>query len=333
MAPGNSGSRKRCLGEGAKGRRPAYNPPPIPLPQSLIEGSGPRGQGSDNNGFSLLTPDSRPLTPLKRVGEGGVGGGPGTPTGWKACATGPWPLPPQKDSSKGGRGTCGPPAFPPPPNRLGLFGGTFNPIHYGHLRSGEEVAEALGLDQLWFVPAALPPHKASMEITPFAVRLEMTRLAVEEHPVLMVSDIEGQRPGKSYSIETLRLLHQKLGPNWELYFILGLDAILEISTWKDYRELFTLSHFVVLDRPGYDRRHLGKVLRREVHEGFKSLAGGAGFLHPSGYKVIFQATTLLDISATKIRGLVRQGQSIRYLLPERVRRYIMNNKLYLEGRK
>jgi nicotinate-nucleotide adenylyltransferase len=191
------------------------------------------------------------------------------------------------------------------------------------------VAEALGLTQLWFVPAALPPHKAPEEITPFPVRLEMTRLAVEAHPVLTVSDIEGQRPGKSYSIETLRLLHQQLGPNWKLYFILGLDAFLEISTWKEYRELFTLSHFVVLDRPGYDRDRLGELLRREVHEEFRPLAGEEGFLHPSGYKVIFQATTLLDISATKIRRLVRQGQSIRYLLPEAVRRYIIINKLYL----
>jgi nicotinate-nucleotide adenylyltransferase len=127
----------------------------------------------------------------------------------------------------------------------------------------------------------------------------------------------------------LRLLHQQLGPNWKLYFILGLDAFLEISTWKDYRELFTLSHFVVLDRPGYDRDRLGELLRREVHEEFRPLAGEEGFLHPSGYKVIFQATTLLDISATKIRRLVRQGQSIRYLLPEAVRRYIIINKLYL----
>jgi len=191
------------------------------------------------------------------------------------------------------------------------------------------VAEALRLTQLWFVPAALPPHKAPEEITPFPVRLEMTRLAVEGHPVLMVSDIEGQRPGKSYSIETLRLLHQKLGPKWELYFILGLDAILEIPTWKDYRELFTLSHFVVLDRPGYDRDRLGEVLRREVHEDFRPLEPEGGFLHPSGHKVIFQAATLMDISATKIRRLVRQGQSIRYLLPERVRRYIIEKKLYL----
>jgi|UniRef100_A0A7C3SKR8 nicotinate-nucleotide adenylyltransferase len=216
------------------------------------------------------------------------------------------------------------------PTRLGLFGGTFNPIHYGHLRSAEEVAEALRLPQLWFIPAGLPPHKAPAEVTPFAFRLEMTRLAVGRHAVLKVSDLEGQRPGKSYTIQTLRLLREQFGPKAELYYILGLDAILEIETWKDYRDLFTLAHFVVLDRPGYDRSRLGEFLGRAIHKDFQELPSGRGFLHPSGQQVLFQETTLLDISATQIRRLVRAGRSIRYLLPEAVRRYILHNKLYLE---
>ena len=212
--------------------------------------------------------------------------------------------------------------------RLGLFGGTFNPIHYGHLRSAEEVCEALGLTRLWFIPAGEPPHKAAQGITPFAIRLEMTRLAVGDHPVMSVSDLEGRRPGRSYSIETLRQIRQEVGPTWELYFILGLDAVLEIATWKDYQDLFTLCHFVVLDRPGYDRHLLGEVLLREVHPQFRPLTGEQGFQHPTGHKVIFQETTLLDISGTTIRKLVRQGRSIRYLLPEAVRRYIIKQKFY-----
>ncbi|MBM4276101.1 MAG: nicotinate-nucleotide adenylyltransferase [Deltaproteobacteria bacterium] len=215
------------------------------------------------------------------------------------------------------------------PKRLGLFGGTFNPIHYGHLRTGEEVVEALSLDRLWFIPAAVPPHKAPQGITPFEVRLEMTRLAVGDNPRVEVSDIEGRRPGKSYSIETLRRIRQELGPTWELYFILGLDAILEIPTWKDFRDLFSLCHFVVLDRPGYGRRQLEEVLREEVDPHFQPLADGTGFQHPSGCQVLMQATTLLDISATMIRALVRSGRSIRYLLPDAVRGYIIKNKLYL----
>jgi nicotinate-nucleotide adenylyltransferase len=212
--------------------------------------------------------------------------------------------------------------------RLGLFGGTFNPIHFGHLRAAEEVCEALSLSRLWFIPAAQPPHKGARDLTPFEVRLEMTRLAVGDHPVMEVSDIEGRRAGKSYSIETLRLLREEFGSAWELYFILGLDAILELPTWKDYAQLFQLCHFVVLDRPGYDRRRLGEVLQREVLPQFEALPDEAGFQHPSGYQVLWQQTTLMDISATGIRGLVRQGRSIRYLLPEPVRGYIIKHHLY-----
>ncbi len=201
-------------------------------------------------------------------------------------------------------------------------------MHYGHLRAAEEVAEALKLSQLWFIPAAHPPHKAPEGITPFEVRLTMARLAVGRRRLLKVSDVEGRRPGKSYTIQTLRILREQFGQNAELYYILGLDAILEIQTWKDYRELFTLSHFVVLDRPGYDRIDLGGFLQREVNEDFQPLADGRGFQHPSGYRVLFLKTTLLDISATQIRRLVRDGRSTRYLLPETVRRFILINKLY-----
>ena len=217
---------------------------------------------------------------------------------------------------------------PEAPRRLGLFGGTFNPIHYGHLRSAEEVCEALALHRLWFIPAGHPPHKTAQGITSFEVRLEMSRLAVGDHPVMSVSDLEGRRPGRSYSIETLRQVRREVGPAWELYFILGLDAILEIATWKDFQDLFTLSHFVVLDRPGYDRRRLGEVLLREVHPLFRPLQVERSFQHPSGHNVVLQETTLMDISGTGIREMVRRGHSIRYLLPEAVREYIITHKLY-----
>jgi nicotinate-nucleotide adenylyltransferase len=218
---------------------------------------------------------------------------------------------------------------PEAPRRLGLFGGTFNPIHYGHLRSAEEVCEALELHRLWFIPAGHPPHKTTQGITPFEVRLEMSRLAVGDHPVMSVSDLEGRRPGRSYSIETLRQIRREVGPTWELYFILGLDAILEIATWKDYKDLFTLSHFVVLDRPGYNRQRLGEVLLGEVHPLFRPLQVERSFQHPSGHNVVMQETTLMDISGTGIRAMVRHGRSIRYLLPEAVREYIITHKLYL----
>jgi nicotinate-nucleotide adenylyltransferase len=202
-------------------------------------------------------------------------------------------------------------------------------MHYGHLRSAEEVCAALGLTRLWFIPAGHPPHKTTRGITSFEMRLEMSRLAVGDHPVMSVSDLEGRRPGRSYSIETLRQIRQEVGPTWELYFILGLDAILEIATWKDYKDLFFLSNFVVLDRPGYDRQRLGEVLLGEVHPLFRPLKVERGFQHPSGHKVVLQETTLMDISGTGIREMVRHGRSIRYLLPEAVREYIITHKLYL----
>lgn len=216
---------------------------------------------------------------------------------------------------------------PKKPIRLGLFGGTFNPIHYGHLRAAEEVAELLNLQELWFIPAGLPPHKAPEAVTPFEVRLAMTRLAVGRHPRFRVSDLEGRRPGKSYTVETLRHLRQEFGPEGELFFILGLDSLLEIPTWKDYRELFTLSHFAVLERPGYDPGQVEEVLKGQVHGDFQA-RGANLFVHPSGHQVVILATTHLDIAASRIRELARQGRSLRYLLPEAVRRFILKNRLY-----
>lgn len=212
--------------------------------------------------------------------------------------------------------------------RLGLFGGTFNPIHFGHLRAAEEVCEALSLSRLWFIPAAQPPHKPPGELTSFEVRLAMTRLAVAGHPLMEVSDIEGRRPGKSYSVETLRLLRKEFGPDWDLYFILGLDAMLEIPTWKDYAQIFHLCDFVVLDRPGYERARLEETLTKGIQPPFQVMPGGRGFRHPSGHQVLWQQTTLIDISATAIRRLAHQGRSLRYLLPEAVRSYIISTSLY-----
>jgi nicotinate-nucleotide adenylyltransferase len=211
--------------------------------------------------------------------------------------------------------------------RLGLFGGTFNPIHFGHLRAAEEVAEIFQLQRLLFIPAARPPHKNTESVTPFVVRLEMTRLAVAEQPLFEVSDIENQRPEKSYSIETLRLFRQEFGVNVEIFFIVGLDAMLEIDTWKDYREIFTLCHFVVLDRPGYDPGDLAMILRQKFDCTYQ--AEENVFLHPCGHHIYFRPITRLDISSTRIRRLAGQGLSLRFLLPEEVRRYILENKLYI----
>lgn len=210
--------------------------------------------------------------------------------------------------------------------RLGLFGGTFNPIHFGHLRAAEEINERLGLERLIFMPAARPPHKNAAAVTPFAVRLEMVRLVVADHPQFEVSDLENQRPDKSYSIDTLRWFRREYGPTLEVFFIVGLDAMLEIETWREYQKLFELCHFVVLDRPGYKLEDLTFVLCQKL--GCRPEKDGQVFYHPSGQRIYFFPITRLDISSTQIRHLTAQGRSIRYLLPESVRRYILKNKLY-----
>ena len=211
--------------------------------------------------------------------------------------------------------------------RLGLFGGTFNPIHFGHLRAAEEVADFLQLQRLLFIPAARPPHKNRKSVTSFTARLEMIRLAVTKHPLFEVSDIENQRPETSYSIETLRIFRQELGPAIEIYFIVGLDAMLEIETWMDYQEIFKLCHFVVLDRPGYDFQALANILENKMNCSYQT--ENQVFIHPGGNKIYFRPITRLDVSSTQIRRLTAMGLSLRFLLPDEVRRYILENKLYV----
>ena len=134
--------------------------------------------------------------------------------------------------------------------KIGLFGGTFDPIHWGHLRSAEEVGETFRLDRVYFIPASLPPHKRGQTTTPARDRLQMVRLAVARNPRFSVSTVELARPGVSYSIDTIREFAAKLRKADSLYFIIGLDAFREIGTWKDFAEIFSLCNFIVTSRPG-----------------------------------------------------------------------------------
>ena len=212
--------------------------------------------------------------------------------------------------------------------RLGLFGGTFNPIHLGHLRAGVEIQERFSLDRVLYLPAALPPHKTTPELLSFAHRLKMVRLAVRGQSRLQASDAEIKRTGKSYSIQTVRHFHRAFPQGVELFFILGLDAFLEIPTWKEYHQLFGLCHFIVLDRQGVSRRRLPEFLFREISPEFVPYPREHRFLHPSGYSVHWAAITRMDISSTFIRGLRRQGKNVAYLVPEGVGEYILKKRLY-----
>jgi len=212
--------------------------------------------------------------------------------------------------------------------RIGLFGGAFNPIHLGHLRAGIEIQEAFSLSQVLYIPTALPPHKETTNLIPFAHRLKMIRLAIAGYPFFKVSDVEKKRKGKSYTIQTVRFFKKTFGPKWEIYFIVGLDAFLEINTWKSYRDLFCLCHFVVMDRPGYHRDHLNAFLLREISPDIIFLPEENRFQHPAGFSIFVFPITLMDISSTRIRLLRQQKKSIRYLLPEKVEDYIVSKNFY-----
>jgi nicotinate-nucleotide adenylyltransferase len=213
--------------------------------------------------------------------------------------------------------------------RLGIFGGTFNPIHMAHLRSAEEVREAHGLDEVWFIPSASPPHKSAASVAPARHRLAMVRRAISGNPSFRVSSIELQRRGRSYSIDTLRVL-QKHRPQAQLSLILGLDAFAEIGTWKEYESLFSLCDMIVTSRPGSTAGRLRRFLPVAARRHFWYAPDRLSLQHRSGRRVFYQTISDLDISATMIRGHIRRGESIRYLVSPGVERYIRQHHLYVE---
>jgi nicotinate-nucleotide adenylyltransferase len=144
--------------------------------------------------------------------------------------------------------------------RLGILGGTFDPVHYGHLRIAEEACEELGLQKVLLIPGASPPHKVKKAVSPFDDRFTMTSMAAEGSPFLEAIDLEGRRQGFSYSIDTLRELHRIYGPGLELFFLIGMDAFQEIKSWERYKELFKETDFVVIKRPGFPGEALGPLL-------------------------------------------------------------------------
>ena len=216
----------------------------------------------------------------------------------------------------------------PHATRLGLFGGAFNPIHFGHLRAGMEIREAFSLDRVLFIPTAVPPHKETHSLIPFAHRLKMIRLAIGGHPFLKVSDVEKKREGKSYSIQTVRFFKKNLNPGAELFFIIGIDAFLEIETWREYKNLFKLCHFVVMDRPGYRRDRIKEFIHQKISSDMIYFPGENRFLHPAGFSIYLFPITLMDISSTRIRRLRQRNQTISYLLPEKVEHYILERSFY-----
>lgn len=220
---------------------------------------------------------------------------------------------------------------PRPAQRIGILGGTFDPIHVAHLRVAEEAREALDLDRVLFLPAASPPHKKRSTITAAAHRLAMVRLAIAANAAFRVSTLELERPGHSYSVDTLRLLRQQMPAATRIILLLGLDQFHEIGTWKEYRQLFTLADLAVLSRPPFRVRTPRALLPVAARKEFCYGHDRKTLLHESGNRILFLDVTSIDISASAIRRRSQRGLSIRYLVAAPVERYMQRHNLYARG--
>jgi nicotinate-nucleotide adenylyltransferase len=187
--------------------------------------------------------------------------------------------------------------------RIGILGGTFNPVHLGHLLLAEGVREALGLDKAIFVPTYLPVHKECDDVVCARHRLEMLRLATRGYPQFTVSDIEIRRRGPSYTIDTVGALRKRFGRRSKLFFIAGSDALRGLKAWKEINRLLREVSFVVVPRPGY------RISSKEKH-------------------LRFVKVKTISLSSREIRDRVRRGSSIRYMVVDTVRKYIEKHRLY-----
>lgn len=219
--------------------------------------------------------------------------------------------------------------------RIGLFGGTFNPIHEGHLRAATSVREGFGLDTVILVPAAIPPHKRSKDIAPATDRLEMVRLAVAGLEKMAVSDVELVRRGPSYTIDTIRYFQQRFDTDTELFFIVGEDAFLEIDTWRDFEDLLQSIPMIVLDRPAVGRnRHdtfterIQLFLNSRISDAYLPSEDGSAFRHPRWQAIFLFHGAMLDVSSTWVRQRMRQGEAASTGLPLSVEGYIRRKGLY-----
>ncbi|UCB51819.1 MAG: nicotinate-nucleotide adenylyltransferase [Candidatus Zixiibacteriota bacterium] len=190
--------------------------------------------------------------------------------------------------------------------KIGILGGTFDPIHLGHLVLAEQVKEKLKLDQVIFIPCSRSPHKTRQKLSPAQDRFRMTRLALEGNLGFSVSDIELKRKGLSYTVDTLKEL-EDLYPNSQMYFLTGSDVLNEFGTWKDPKQIYRLAKVVIATRPGFDEFDRRNRFAK---------------------KSIVVPITGIDVSSSEIRRRVKKGKSIKYLVPSRVEDFIRKKKLY-----
>jgi nicotinate-nucleotide adenylyltransferase len=203
---------------------------------------------------------------------------------------------------------------------VGVFGGTFDPVHVAHLRAAEEAREAFSMERVYFVPAGIQPFKQLGRGAPAGDRIRMLEMATRGNRFFRTSQVEIRRGGVSYSIDTVKHFARRFG---DIYFLVGMDAFSDIGLWKAHEELFMYADFVVTVRPGNGRSGLPKSLSGKARQ-----LDASTFEHASGRKIHFLHIAQLDISSTQIRGLASMGKSIKYLVSQPVERYIIKKGLY-----
>jgi len=217
--------------------------------------------------------------------------------------------------------------------RVGLLGGSFNPVHNGHLAIARQTQDLLGFDQILFIPTGDPPHKPVGTLASAKDRYEMVRLAIASDPTFAVSTVEINRPGKSYTLDTIRALRQQYGPGTSLFFLIGLDAFLDFPSWREPATLLTLCSFVVISRPGISFQSLTRITLLpaipkeplgDLDEGRRSRLD-VPLPHQQLICVHLPPT---PVSASDIRNRVRQSQPVANLLPPSVESYIIQHHLY-----
>ncbi len=211
---------------------------------------------------------------------------------------------------------------------IGILGGTFDPIHYGHLRLAEEMLELAGLRQIRFIPTGTPPHRDAPQVSA-AQRSAMVKLAIADQPAFVLDEREVHRASKCYTVDTLRELRAEMGEQQPLCLLMGGDAFLQLHTWHEWQSLFDLAHIVVGYRPGFtieDRIHAAPVALREQYQ--RRLCAATSLRENTQGGIAVLGIPKLEISATVIRSRVAEQRSIRYLLPNSVADYIHQHQLY-----
>ncbi len=204
--------------------------------------------------------------------------------------------------------------------RIGILGGTFDPVHYAHLAIAEEVYCALNLTRVLFVPAGQPPHKIGEQITPVEHRVAMLELAIRANPHFSLSLVDVERTGPSYTVDTLRLLRREWGPDAEFYFVIGGDSLKDLPTWYDPAGILAQATIVALMRPGY----------ADVNAARAKLAASLPAIE---LRLVALEGPRMDLSSTELRGRVAAGRPIKYQTPDEVEDYIRRHRLYqkMEG--